>query len=193
MESLWAIRLAVKYYDNYVKCQTWGRNFIEQTESLVFSTDLMDEPEKKWFLPQRDWRDNPCLVRYRVGDQHPEPICQRGKEFGPKVRKSKERGHPLAIEFQLKDNGGTVLTYCCDADWIFSTAELVFQHDLQVGNYPTEPVIRRTTLDGDKSILDIQKVLMLRELGLSSISTDSDGRPDPIPCGFRSVNKGHWI
>ncbi len=189
MERLWRIRLAIGYHDDYVKCQTWNRDFIQQTESLVFSIELMGKAEQEEFIPRRDWRDNPCLVRYRVGGRPPEPICERG-ENGPKLRKSQERGRPLGIEFQLRSDDGTIRAYHSDIDWIRNTATLIFQHELQANNHPVEPVITHITLDDVKSILDIEKTLIPGKMRFSSVSKDLDGHPDPFLCGFPGLTGG---
>ena len=183
MKSLWRIRLAVGYHDDYVKCQTWTTSFVQQTESLVFSTDFMGASEQEKFLPQKDWRNNPCLVRYRIGGRPPETICERG-ETGPKRRKSQERGHPLGIEFQLKDVDEKLYAYHSDTDWIRDTAAFIFQHSFQAGSHPVGPVITHVTLGGVKSILDIENALHSGRMQFSSVSKDADGRPDPYPCGI---------
>ncbi len=79
-ESLVLLRLAVQYIDNFVKCQSWGEDFISVTDRLVFDPALMQPSERLKFAElRRDWRNNPCLVRYRI-DGRADFYCERGKD-----------------------------------------------------------------------------------------------------------------
>ena len=189
MARLVRLRFAAVYNDGFIKCQAWDTEFIQETCSLVFSRALMKTAERKEFLPKRDWRDNPCLVRYRVRGLRPQLICQRGEE-GQKSRGSRQRGRALGIEFLVEDNDGKAQAYHCDENWIGNTAALKFQHDLQEQGQLVEPVITHITLQDVVSILDIPKTGIRGELPYSTISADE---PDLSPCGFPPFRITNWV
>jgi hypothetical protein len=190
-ERLFRIRLSVSYYDNYVKSQAWEDEFFRVTDRLVFSAALaLDEGpnlllkkgRKRLLKRHHDWRRNPCLVRYRTDAKSADFFCERGKDDEPH-RKSKppseseERGHPLGIEFYLKDESLTSKVYHCNADWMDNTAALLFRNDSSPGNGLPGLVIRRITSDGADSIVDIPKAGTPGPLPIPS-------RTGANPCGY---------
>jgi hypothetical protein len=186
MSSLILMRLAVKYAaDEFVKCQEWDAEFIRQTAQLVFSADLMKPEDRKKFLrPDRDWRRNPCLVRYR-NDGHPrEFICQRG-ERGPKVRRSEERGEPLGIEFWIADTNSSHRIYHFNTQWLRDTAALTFRRQQATYNNIPDYDIKRIAKDRTEHTLNIQQIGTPNKMPWESV-------PDFFPCGYPRLMRRTW-
>jgi hypothetical protein len=177
--TLSQVNLAVEYQDNHIKRQAWVNTFIDLTERLVFIAEFVEPAERQRFLKShRDWRDNPCLVRYRTDGRDPDFFCQRGAD-GRKVRKSKERGHPLGIEFQLADGHSNYYYY--DTDWIRKTGALIFQRSSQSPD-PAGIVIRRIDCDRHESEVDVQKTGISGRMPWQS-------PVDDFACGYENVAK----
>ena len=176
MPSLIWLRLAVVYDgdDGYKKWQSWPYNdWIRITSKLVFDPSMMEPEQREIFNKENsDWRENPCLVRYRTDGQAPDFFCKRGAN-GKKDRKYAGRGRPLSIEFQM--DGGNPSHYHCDEAWLKGTAALEFHHD---PNYdPAKLTIVRISPDGAS-----------RQFNISATATPGQmktpGKVDDYACGF---------
>ncbi len=153
------IYVAVKYHDDYVKCQAWPRSIIARTDRLAFSPDLMNERERKAFSQiDRNWRRNPCMAWYPLNGQQngeqPRLICERGdnkRRWRPRTRREQPeqvRGWPVGIEFRYDDKN----SYHFDANWLRTTGALDFRQDpARDGGF----VIMRIELDGSKTDMDV--------------------------------------
>jgi hypothetical protein len=182
-QALSALRLAVIYVDGYIKVQSWLYDFIRQTDRLVFDPTLMKQKERDRFTKMaRDWRKNPCLVRYRMDGEDADYFCERGTD-AKKRRGSRKRGEPLAIEFQM-DGGRPSSVYHCDQPWLKATAALVFHHG---PNYnPANLTITRAAVDGSESELNIPL------MAIHGPMTER-GRVGESPCGYsQGVTRETW-
>src|SRR5438067_13918812 len=124
---LLGLRLTIRYCDQSEKPQSWRAAFIRETSSLVFSESQMAPQELERFRQtRRDWRRNPCLIRYRSVGQAPELICQRGQFRGKRRREwSRLRGVPVALEFQFAYAGDRVDRFRFGSDWLAATGAIV--------------------------------------------------------------------
>lgn len=180
--TLSQVNLAVEYDDNYIKRQAWEKPFIDLTERLIFiaEKEFMKPKERQHFLKsRRDWRRNPCLVRYRTDGKSADFFCQRG-EGRRKFRKSNARGHPLGIEFQLAYDGHSSYYYY-DTDWIRRTAVLIFQRSNKSSN-PAGIVIKRIDCDNKESVVDVLKTGIPGRMPWRNSADD-------FPCGYEGVAK----
>ena len=176
MPNLMLVRLAIIYDrdSGYIKWQSWTySDFLRKTSRLVFDSSKMGSAEQEMFnRERRDWRENPCLVRYRTDGGDPDFFCKRGAD-GKKDRKYKGRGRPLSIEFQM--DSGNPSCYHCDEAWLKETAILEFQHDQ---NYdPANLVITRTSSDGAVSQFEIITMATAGPMR-------TPGKVDDFACGF---------
>jgi hypothetical protein len=183
-QTLSALRLAVSYVDGYIKVQSWLYEFIRQTDRLVFDPMLMQQKERNQFNKMdRDWRKNPCLVRYRTDSEDADYFCERGTD-AKKRRGCKERGQPLAIEFQMDGGHPSSSVYHCDQIWLKATAALVFHH---AANYnPASLAITRVAADGSESGLNIPL------MAITGPMTER-GKVGESPCGYnQGVTRATW-
>jgi hypothetical protein len=89
--TLSQVNLAVEYQDNHIKRQAWGNTFIDLTERLVFIAEFVEPAERQRFLKShRDWRDNPCLVRYRTDGRDPDFFVNAAQMAGSSESRRKE-------------------------------------------------------------------------------------------------------
>src|SRR5260370_21285578 len=101
-ESLVLLRLAVQYIDNFVKCQSWGEDFISVTDRLVFDPALMQPSGRLKFAElRRDWGDNPFLARYRI-DGRADFFLESGKASYRRRHTPGQHGLPFAIHVDLE-------------------------------------------------------------------------------------------
>jgi hypothetical protein len=146
--------LPIRYPDDSVKRQSWPIDFIAKTDRLVFVADLMEQSERRRFLrPHRNWKRNPCMVRYRNDGQGPEFICKRGKTTSRVSSAPRSRGWAVGIQFIFAD-AGTKDRFYFTEDWIRGTGALKFHSDPRYphnGGY----MITRVASDRSESDLDI--------------------------------------
>src|SRR5260370_11726086 len=106
-ESLVLLRLAVQYIDNFVKCQSWGEDFISVTDRLVFDPALMQPSKRLKFAElRRDWGNNPCLGRYRI-DGRAAFYCLRGKDSLSPRHSPQPTRHPFPSHSHLEAQNST--------------------------------------------------------------------------------------
>jgi hypothetical protein len=184
-QELYMVRLAVGYDDGFVKCQAWPLDLINQTERLVFSPDQMEPKDRRKFLKaNRDWRDNPCLVRYRRNGKT-DFICNRGED-GQKRKNSTARGRALGLEFRLIDENGLSNYYHFDTDWINDTKELTFQRSTVPYGGLTELKITRIDAANISSTVDIPLESIHGRMAWHIAGEDA------APCGLPEFARTVW-
>jgi hypothetical protein len=179
------IRLAVRYIDGFTKCQSWDDDFIQQTQKLIFDPTELNAEERDKFGPHRDWRDNPCVVRYRADTDAIEFICQRGKTGAKKRRGLTDRGEPIGIEFRILSADGTFGEWTFDKDWLDNTTFIRFVPSR------TEMTIFRRSRDGAEGPL-LTEDGEPGELPFPIPGMTRDGLVDECLCGLPPFVRRTW-